>query len=219
VKNAQSCNPWLTLVMLSAPALAQPTVEAKPGQSPIPAVRLMYYNYARVPISVRVEGLQTTTRIFNSAGIQFTACETQPDWKEPQSGHDLAPVLYLRILPDSMANRLEPRFEAIGSAYSTDDNSGKIANVFYDRLQGLPTSASCSRGTILGHVIAHELGHLLLGRKNHSSSGIMSANWQRDKQIIQLRAGALLFSSEEAKHLRKNILERQNSLRMTNTVP
>ena len=118
-----------------------------------------------------------------------------------------------------MANRLEPRFEAIGSAYSTDDSSGKIANVFYDRLQGLPTSAFCSRGTILGHVIAHELAHLLLGRKNHSSSGIMSANWQRDKQIIQLRAGALLFSSEEAKQLRKNILERQNSIRMTTTVP
>jgi hypothetical protein len=190
VKNAQSCNPWRTLVMLSAPAPAQPTVEAKPGQSPIPAVRLMYYNYARVPISVRIEGLQTTTRIFNSAGIQFTVCETQPDWNEPQSGQDLAPAVYLRTLPDAMANRLEPRFEAIGSPYSTDDNSGKIANVSYDRPQGSPISAFCSRGTILGHVIAHELGHLLLGRKNHSS-GIMSANWQRAsrRSAVQFRGG------------------------------
>jgi hypothetical protein len=37
---------------------------------------------------------------------------------------------------------------------------------------------------MLGHVIAHELGH-----NSHSPSGIMSANWQRDSQIVPIRAG------------------------------
>jgi hypothetical protein len=219
VNKIQACHPWLTLLMFSAPILAQQTVEDKTGQPSVLGIRLLYSDYANVPVSVVTEGLQTAERIFSKAGVQMTASEIQPDWKQSQSGQNLAPVIFLRILPDAMANRSEQRFEAIGSAYSTDDNTGQIANVFYDRLQGLPTSPFCSRGTMLGNVIAHEMGHLLLGRKSHSPSGIMSANWQRDNQIVQLRAGALLFRRDESERIRKNILERQRSLSVISAVP
>ena len=40
-----------------------------------------------------------------------------------------------------------------------------------------------SGGVGLGHVIAHELGHLLLGTGQHSAGGVMQGNW-RGKQIV-----------------------------------
>ena len=214
-------NLWLTLALSSLSAVAQRTVLEKTAQPPIPCVRVVYYDYARTPASVIIEGMNTAERIFDQAGVRVTASEVRSDSNEPPSGsrRDHTPVLYLRILPDSMANRLEQRFEAIGSAYPTDDNSGQIASVFYDRLQGLPASATCSRGTMLGHVIAHELGHLLLGRNSHSESGIMSANWQRDNQIVRIRTGALLFRPEEGERIRRNVSERQRLLSVTSDIP
>jgi len=51
---------------------------------------------------------------------------------------------------------------------------------------------------ILGCVIAHEVGHLLLGLNSHSGSGVMQPRWER-RQIRQVMTGTLLFSPEQAK--------------------
>jgi len=54
---------------------------------------------------------------------------------------------------------------------------------------------------ILGCVIAHELGHLLLGSNSHSDAGIMQAQWE-PRQIKQLLLGSLLFTTEQSKQMR-----------------
>ena len=53
---------------------------------------------------------------------------------------------------------------------------------------------------ILGCVIAHELGHLLLGSNSHSGSGVMQPQWGR-KQVKQALTGGLLFTHEQSKHI------------------
>jgi hypothetical protein len=45
--------------------------------------------------------------------------------------------------------------------------------VFYDRVKNRPGSVSC----LLGHVIAHEVAHILQGMMRHSESGIMKGQW------------------------------------------
>src|SRR5215470_4729282 len=45
--------------------------------------------------------------------------------------------------------------------------------VFYDRVKNRPGSVSC----LLGHVIAHEVAHILQGLVRHSEGGIMKAQW------------------------------------------
>jgi hypothetical protein len=37
-----------------------------------------------------------------------------------------------------------------------------------------------SKGQILGHAVAHEIGHLLMGTNSHSSRGLMRGNWKVD---------------------------------------
>ena len=45
--------------------------------------------------------------------------------------------------------------------------------VFYDRVTKKPGNVSI----LLGHVIAHEVTHILQGVARHSESGVMKANW------------------------------------------
>ena len=54
---------------------------------------------------------------------------------------------------------------------------------------------------ILGCVIAHELGHLLLGTNGHSRTGIMQPRWEPN-QVRQLMIGTLLFTTEQSKLMR-----------------
>ena len=74
--------------------------------------------------------------------------------------------------------------------------------VIYDNLGGLGKLQSKNGGTLLGHVIAHEITHVLQRVRRHSDSGLMKAHWdwrdyaemeqhplpftEQDIQLIQL---------------------------------
>ena len=64
---------------------------------------------------------------------------------------------------------------------------------------------------ILGDVIAHELGHLLLGTNSHSPVGIMCANWDQDYLRLALR-GRQLFSPEQSALMRAAVVRRHAEL-------
>lgn len=62
-----------------------------------------------------------------------------------------------------------PFADALGEANPTT----RRAHVFYDRLSAVSTGTSQTIPGLLGDVIAHEVGHLLLPPPGHSLSGIM----------------------------------------------
>jgi len=62
---------------------------------------------------------------------------------------------------------------------------------------------------ILGNVIAHEIGHLLLGLNSHSELGIMQKQWQRN-QVRQAVTGNLLFTEEQGRLMWVEIQKRAN---------
>jgi hypothetical protein len=78
--------------------------------------------------------------------------------------------------------------------------------VFYDRVKrfsdtidAIPNSKNV--GIVLGHVIAHELGHLLISGNAHTPVGIMHGEWDY-KQWKMAAAGTLLFAPAQAKLMR-----------------
>jgi hypothetical protein len=62
-------------------------------------------------------------------------------------------------------------------------------------------------GAILGHLVAHELGHLLLGAGSHSSHGIMQVPWHL-KELDIIAQGLMVFRPQEAEGMRTNIRAR-----------
>ena len=64
-----------------------------------------------------------------------------------------------------------------------------------------------SKAQILGHAIAHELGHLLLNQQVHSPHGIMRGEWSF-VDFREMTSGMLLFTPEQAEYLRADVRSR-----------
>src|ERR1700682_765215 len=96
-----------------------------------------------------------------------------------------------RILPTWPAlelRRTEPR-GVFGITYLSVGDIGSQADVFYGKIAGFHGIRPEETGTLLGHAMAHELGHLLLGSNSHSVRGIMCAEW-RTADLIRMTQGS-----------------------------
>jgi hypothetical protein len=72
----------------------------------------------------------------------------------------------------------------------------------------LHASWNVALADILGNVMAHELGHLLLGSSSHAGMGIMRAHWQGE-ELRRLSRGSLSFTNEQADHMRGKLIATQ----------
>jgi hypothetical protein len=90
-----------------------------------------------------------------------------------------------------------------------------LASVYYEyaaRLAVEEEYVEFDARTILGCVIAHELGHLLLGSNSHSSAGIMRSPWGQ-KQVREALMGTLLFTAEQAELMQAQVRARTRPTR------
>jgi hypothetical protein len=71
--------------------------------------------------------------------------------------------------------------DAFGITYIVrETNRGWLATVFADRIGAAAERVGVDHGTLLGRVMAHEIGHLLLGIDYHGPVGVMRAEWPDD---------------------------------------
>jgi hypothetical protein len=89
-------------------------------------------------------------------------------------------------------------YQHAGGSFAT------VANVFSHDAEELARRRGFSHGVMLGHLMAHELGHLILGVRSHSVNGIMHVPWQK-KELEIIAQGSMLFTSREAQTMRTNI--------------
>ena len=57
--------------------------------------------------------------------------------------------------------------------------TGVLATVYVDRVERLARGSDGEVGTLLGRAMAHEIGHLLMGRTGHAGAGLMRPRWTR----------------------------------------
>jgi hypothetical protein len=72
-------------------------------------------------------------------------------------------------------------------------------------------------GALLGHVMAHEIGHVLQGVVHHSEDGVMKTKWTGD-EMLEMATRRLSFTKSDADlihqgFLRGHEIERQESYR------
>lgn len=169
-----------------------------------PSFRVLVFNFRQVPSDILAEAEREATRIFGRAGVAVTwrhcSTETEPCLKG--SGQ----VLLLSIRSGPEQNTL---LDTV-SGYAIPPSH--LAIVYYDYLPRVPDSASASsdNATILGCVITHELGHLLLGEQGHSIAGIMRADWDREQTRRALRS-QVSFLSQQSEFIRRVLSEKGQS--------
>ena len=90
---------------------------------------------------------------------------------------------------------------ALGFAHVTPDG-GRYAAVLMDPIEELTREQQLlSEAQVLGHAVAHEIGHLLMSTNSHAPRGLMRAGW-RTNELRDMAERRLLFSHEEAERMR-----------------
>ena len=85
-----------------------------------------------------------------------------------------------------------------------------LASVYYDQVLHLAKNDNAGKlelPIILGTVVAHEIGHLLLDSNSHSATGIMQPQWGPES-IRQAMIGNLVFTHEQAKLIQSEAQKR-----------
>jgi hypothetical protein len=185
-----------------------------------PAITIHLHNYARIAPKTLAEAEDVATGIFREAGIEARWAETDVATvidQENFAGHVTYSLgdIQLSILPREMSDRLGLSNKVMGIVPGTD---AQIAYVFDSKVETLVQTIlsaymtgridrRVSESQILGHAIAHELGHLLLNLQGHSANGIMRGEWG----LADMRNAAdrmLLFTSQQAEVLRADVRRR-----------
>jgi hypothetical protein len=167
-------------------------------------VHVLIYNYASVTPEKLQKAQEGASTIFRKAGVEVVWIENTALRKGPGAPTLEEMDLILRILPQARTT-LASR-SALGEALPCHlEKDGCIASVFFNRVKEFTDRIGISLHLVLGHAMAHELGHLLLGSNSHSSWGLMRAVWSpRDMQ--RAAKGDLLFTSEQAEVIGPKVL-------------
>jgi hypothetical protein len=176
------------LAGITPPAFAKPESSAKSM-----TLMVLVENRASVPANILEKAREDATRVFQDIEIAIVWLEGGDARLENPAV--LKSVSIVRLLPRELAEHTNGRLGMAGSG-------ARIVSVFYNRIQDLAsTHNDADTASILGHVIAHEIGHLLLPPGAHSRSGIMQA--ELNTQVAARRG--LYFTASQARQIRTRL--------------
>jgi hypothetical protein len=105
--------------------------------------------------------------------LRWTDCSHEQACRAPLAPNELVIVIRLSR-PATVTSR---KGEVLGNAAGPQGGSGVYAWVWYDEVRRAAAIAGLTTWhDLLGCVIAHEIGHLLLG-PDHYGGTVMQANW------------------------------------------
>ncbi len=157
-------------------------------------VKVLVHDAAGISAEILEQARRETTRIFADAGIDLL-------WAT--QGVTKTRYVIIKILPRPV-NEMSRDIRALGFAAGTREGYGKIAYVFYDRIRDTGRVLTLPAPVIMGHVIAHEMGHLLLSYGSHSLAGLMKGEWDQ-YQALRAMERDLRFSREEIVRIKSRL--------------
>lgn len=166
-------------------------------------VQVGVYNDAGVGDEELQRAQEIATRIYARAGVAlaWSRCGKHGAVSGARRGCSYPGLLSIRVVSNSMSLREED----FGVAFLGSDGTGAQADVFYSGIEKLRQRSTLAAATILGNVMAHELGHLLLGINAHARTGIMQARWA-DRELREMGMGNLVFNERQSEAIRARIL-------------
>ncbi len=126
------------------------------------------------------------TAAYRAAGIDMVWSLASQEPEAKQGAVDVRVVIVSRELTNRLCRADGLNDKAMGIAVSGATSAqGRIAYIFYDRIVQNATTNRTLVARVLGRVLAHEVGHLLLGLNRHSDQGLMQPNWNAGESLVQ----------------------------------
>jgi len=197
---------WAALFSTFASASTPPgTPEESPNQPR--RLQVSLFNDAGVDSATLAKAQSRASAIFSHSGIEV-------EWMvcEPADPNDFRPhrtACSALDYPLHLSVRIRPRgatvtADTFGQAFVNLEGKGLYSNVYYQNLTRSSRHPDLTDADMLGCVIAHELGHLLLGTNSHSASGLMQPRW--DSYALRAAAlSSLFFTPAQSAALRSRL--------------
>lgn len=194
-------NTALVLLILACCGLPQTISPHERSHPSAVNLTVSVFNDAGVEASVWSQAQSRATEIMRRSGISLI-------WLDCASAGSAMPhpncsaVSYPAHLSVRVIAKLSPvKGDIFGQSFQDAAGKGNYVLVYYAAIKAFRSSTAVPAGELLGCVIAHELGHLLLGTDSHSQAGLMSGVWQ-DPELQQAVRHNLLFSGDEGERMR-----------------
>jgi hypothetical protein len=198
------------MVLFLAPVIATPVQGREPEPPSLVVVRT--YNYVPAPRDTLQSARREVDRLLGQAGVlvKWVDCYLDPADRVNDA------VECTRVL---RANEVIMRITAakdtvhggrtsLGySVIEPNDERPVFSTIYFNRVQSLAEIARVDTSVVLGRVIAHELGHLLLRSSEHTPSGLMRAFWSQ-AELQGRRPDDWRFTRGERVHLRAALAAR-----------
>ncbi len=196
-----------TLILTAFAAASALTAAAEQA-----SITVRLYDYAGVEDKVLEAARRQAAVILTQAGVRtrWEQCRTSSAGANRSAScaqHAGEAVIQLRIHPREMAKKIAGKGMEFGYSLPSQDGFGIIAGVYADRTRDLAKQLGASLPLILGHTMAHEIGHLLLGSNSHAKAGIMRPTWG-DRDLRLAHTGAFGFTQSQSKRMQRKVSER-----------
>ena len=156
-------------------------------QTDTPTAVVRLDNVALVPPDYLEFAESRAAEVFNRIGVRLTWIDEDTAFRD-----HLRPPFTVVLIKSGLELLARP---AVVDALGVADPSVSRAHVVYDRVEALTSRSRRSAASLLGDVIAHELGHLMLPSPRHSARGIMRSG-------VEVQARPLeTFTDPQAKQI------------------
>jgi len=172
-------------------------------------ITVQIHDYSHVPAESLSSATAIVTRMYEDIGVRIKWRGVvrwegrRPRYEDGDTSRKAAQVTVI-ILNPKMALRGQVAPDVLGFAAVPDEGMGAIAYAIYDRVRSVALEVPTSDGTLLGFVMAHEIGHLMLPRGSHSHGGLMKGDWDVH-ELGRVDLLKLQFSDQQAAQIRSTI--------------
>ena len=167
------------------------------------------YDYAGISDTALAKAEREASRIYRQAGLEIRWMECAASKEQVTRFQNCEPptqepVVSLNILPPSMETRMRESAGLNSGKTVPGFAVGGLTYVFLAQVLEICGTGKYPQEVILGHVMAHEVGHVLLGDNSHSPQGLMSARFSPGDLKLALNS-LLFFDSKQAARMRDRL--------------
>jgi hypothetical protein len=185
-------NQWIAGLTLCAALIGSAPAAAQTADGL--TIRVLLHDDVGVPADVLQRAKRDAALIYARSSLTLEWIDDP--WVTPSP-------LIVRITAKPIGLKSRNR-AVVGIAPGSREKRGRLAFVFFERIQEFSEALALDVALMLGHVMAHELGHLLLPYDAHSLTGVMSRAWD-PAQARSATAGTLTFNPAEARLIRERL--------------